>query len=98
MAAAVASTSHSTFRVITSGAAEMPSLPQGLEDVHKKLGIGNTEGMKTSIIGILGEGCTLWVDLAPAWWRLDLLSLLSGAAIVLTPQVHIHLPWLFLLA
>lgn len=101
LAAAVASMSCSTFRVVTSGAAEMPSLLQGLEDVHKKLGIGNMEGMKKSIIGgFSGRGLYLagWLGSAPAQWRLDLLSLLSGAAVALMPQVCLHLPWLFLLA
>lgn len=51
LAAAVASTSPSTFRVIISGAAEMPSLLRGLEVVRKKLGTGNKEGMKRSMTG-----------------------------------------------
>lgn len=41
-----ASSSHSAFRIIISEAAELPSLLQTLEDVHKNLGTGDTEEMK----------------------------------------------------
>jgi len=74
----MASMSCSTFRVVISGAAEMPSLLQGLEDVHNKLGTGNMEGMKTSMIsGVFRRRLTWWVSLVPAQWGLELLSLRS---------------------
>lgn len=64
---AAASTPHSTFRIIIIRDAELPSLLQGLKDVHKKLGIGDTEGMKLLIIGgFSSRGLSLGVGPAPA--------------------------------